>query len=352
MISIGTVAFEWRFFFIIIFQKIETIRNSFVFNTVPLKDVIKIVLNVFIYGEYTAGSIHTKVFLPICGIYFLYINFKYIIERQLLKIFQDYYNWIIFFIGFNSVVYGINKWQPFRDFVARFIPILYGFSFERTVWFNGFLWCLAVVLIVSRISNKSVITIVILCSFFPFILSGEVYNPIHSNLKLIEQDIFETTDNEFESWKEFYAEDLFEKIKLEIDYRKEWSVAFGFHPAVLNYNGISTLDGYHSFYPLDYKKDFRKLIKPEFDFDEYYRNYYDNWGGRAYVFSKDCDSNFPKDYLEKPTELHIDMKKFKEFGGKYIFSRVEISNLDTLGIQEMGVFKDKNTFFSVYVYSI
>ena len=65
------------------------------------------------------------------------------------------------------------------------------------------------------------------------------------------------------SYREFYSTKLFEKIKREIGYNGEWSVAFGMHPRVLQYNGISTLDGYSSYYPQAYKEQFRKLIAPD-----------------------------------------------------------------------------------------
>ena len=40
------------------------------------------------------------------------------------------------------------------------------------------------------------------------------------------------TNNEI-SYSEFYSENLFNKIKKAINYAGEWSIAYGFHPAVL-----------------------------------------------------------------------------------------------------------------------
>ena len=62
------------------------------------------------------------------------------------------------------------------------------------------------------------------------------------------------------SYGEFYSEELFAKAKEDIGYNGEWSAAYGFHPAILEYNGISTLDGYLGFYSQDYKDRFRKVI--------------------------------------------------------------------------------------------
>ena len=51
-------------------------------------------------------------------------------------------------------------------------------------------------------------------------------------------------------------------MKEDIGYEGEWSAAYGLHPAVLEYNGIATLDGYLGFYPQSYKEDFRRIIAP------------------------------------------------------------------------------------------
>ena len=50
------------------------------------------------------------------------------------------------------------------------------------------------------------------------------------------------------TYKEFYSQDLFELIKNDIEYNGEYSIAYGMHPAILEYNKIATLDGYFTNY--------------------------------------------------------------------------------------------------------
>lgn len=59
------------------------------------------------------------------------------------------------------------------------------------------------------------------------------------------------------SYREYFSTELFDKIKEEIGYEGEKAVAYGLDPGVLAYNGISTLDGVLSYYPLSYKEAFR-----------------------------------------------------------------------------------------------
>ncbi|MFR3251019.1 MAG: DUF6044 family protein [Eisenbergiella sp.] len=51
-----------------------------------------------------------------------------------------------------------------------------------------------------------------------------------------------------------------EEIKADINYDGEYAAGYGLNTAVLEYSGISTLDGYLGFYPQSYKEEFTRLI--------------------------------------------------------------------------------------------
>ena len=72
----------------------------------------------------------------------------------------------------------------------------------------------------------------------------------------------------------------------------ERSVAYGMNPAILEYNGISTLDGYLGFHSMEYHNQFRKIIEPAFPGNEWARQYYDEWGARAFIFSGSGESSY------------------------------------------------------------
>ena len=154
------------------------------------------------------------------------------------------------------------------------------------------------------------------------------------------------------SYNEFYSPELFEEIKRKTGYKGEWSVAYGMHPAILYCNKIATLDGYHPYYPQRYKDQFRKLIADELDTDEPNRMYYDKWGGRAYIFSKECSYNSLRTMETKSADLLIDPEVFIEMGGRYIFSRVAVNNYEALGLKHVGTFSGSqyNSPYNIYVY--
>ena len=154
------------------------------------------------------------------------------------------------------------------------------------------------------------------------------------------------------NFREFYSEDLFEVIKQDIGYEGEWSVAYGMHPAVLEYSGISTLDGYLGLYSQEYKEQFRKIIAPALDTSEEFKTYYDDWGARAYIFSGTGENTYgPMRNLNLHNNtLSINTEAFKELKGKYIFSRVDISNQESLGLHLKGTYT--NNVYTIYVYEV
>ena len=154
------------------------------------------------------------------------------------------------------------------------------------------------------------------------------------------------------SYEQFYAEDLFAKIKADIGYQGEWAAAYGFHPAVLEYNGIATLDGYLGFYSQRYKEAFREIIAPALERVEATRIYYDDWGARAYLYSGTDLSivSATKTVYATDDRIYIDGEAFRDLGGEYLFSRIKLSNAEEVGLSPVGEYTAEDGSMSVYVY--
>ena len=154
------------------------------------------------------------------------------------------------------------------------------------------------------------------------------------------------------NYREYYSEDLFDYIKEEIAYNGEWSAAYGLNPAILQYNGIATVDGYLGMYSQEYKDAFRKVIEPALKTAEGNRIYFDDWGARAYLFSG-ADENTYAPYRDlglSDNSLQIDTKAYKDIGGQYIFSRIELSNREELGLVLKGVYSHDLSPYTIYLY--
>ena len=82
----------------------------------------------------------------------------------------------------------------------------------------------------------------------------------------------------FEGYYNFHN---YKKIKEIV--KNERTISVGLDPMVAVIHEIYVLDGYHSIYPLHYKKKFRKIIEPELNLNSNYKKYFDDWGSRVYT---------------------------------------------------------------------
>lgn len=351
-LSFGYIITEWRLFYSMLFSTEPSIRTEFASSDVGLWKMLMNVLNGFVRGQYHAGDLHMYVVFPVCILYFIYLNVKYIREHKWNCIAKDKYNWIIFLLVLNSVIYGIDTLKGFRGVVATIISPLEGFQFGRALWLNPFLWYFSFMIVLYRLPWQKIKYVVLFCAFCVLCLYNETYNCLYQNIFPIAYEMIKGEEYPGLTYAEFYSEELFDKILEDLDYNGEWSIAYGMHPSVIEYNGISSIDGYSSVYPLEYKKQFRQLIAPELEIDGNNAEYFDTWGGRAYVFSNEVDDNSGRNMEITQSTLIIDKDVFREMGGKYVFSRVAITNTDELELDEIGVYTDESSPYKIYVYKM
>lgn len=355
VLAAGYVVCEYRLFGQMLFSDEVTIRSTMTNPSLTIPEVLQESLDAWRNGIFHADSVHGKVILPICLVYFVAQNLCYLFRKQWKRIFHDPFNFVMLFLVFNSVIYGLYDFEPLRSLVETLIPPLQGWQFNRTIFFNPFLWYCALFLILIRLYDSGIVTLwvanLIIClAVLVVILTPTRYNDLfatcYNHLRGIEIDEY--------NYEQFYATDLFEQIKEDIGYDGEWSVAYGMHPAVLEYNDIATLDGYLGFYSQQYKEDFRKIIAPALERVEASRIYYDDWGARVYLYSGTDESvvSSAKTIYVTDRTLYIDTEAFRALNGRYIFSRIEVSNAGELGLVQLGTYTAEDGSCTVYVYEV
>lgn len=367
VLGFGYVFFEYRLFYVMLFSGVETIRATMAEADLTAGEILAQSMDVWMHGMFHAESVHDKFILWICAGYFFYLNGKYIIRKNVKAVFCDIYNLFMFVLVFNSAIYGIYNWGAFRKLVELLLPPLKGFQFNRTVFFNPFLWYMAFFIILQRMYDYSskkdgrrivrygfrwTANLLALVSVAAILLTPSRYNDLYFTCKNKALEILKGKEIDEMNYKEFYSQDLFALIKEDIGYGGEWSAAYGFHPAVLEYNGIATLDGYLGFYPQQYKEDFRKIIAPALERMESSRIYYDDWGARAYLYSgtKNSVVSQSKSFTAEDEDIYMDVQAFKGLGGKYIFSRFELSNAETAGLSLIKAYGREGAPYAVYLY--
>ena len=160
-----------------------------------------------------------------------------------------------------------------------------------------------------------------------------------------------------DSWRKYYAEDLYAEIADAIgrDKSEYRVVSIGVNPAVALFNGFYTVDGYSTDYPLEYKHNFRKIIEDELAANDSIRGYFDNWGNRCFIYTSELGTGFDI-YRGENTEveIHINTSELKKMGGDYVFSAVKIVNADELGLVSISAepfIKDADSY-GIWVYEV
>lgn len=158
------------------------------------------------------------------------------------------------------------------------------------------------------------------------------------------------------SFQEFYAEKQFEEIKTYIGLpQNEYRVAsIGIHPAIAQFNGFYTLDTYNNFYPLTYKYQFREIIEKELEKNGTLQQYFDEWGGRCYLFLDELGKHymFKKTSKKKITKMELDMSVFYEMGGRFIFSALPIQNATENNLVLDKTFDSPESAWRIYLYRV
>jgi hypothetical protein len=253
-----------------------------------------------------------------------------------------------------SLIYGFERWTLFLPIKDK-LPFLHLFQ-VRTYWFSPLIWYVILALslaiigdsfaVFGRFPAQFVVVVLILIQATLILQSNvEIAVPVKALLgtKWVEEL----------SYAQFYSPDLFDEIADYINTPPDgYRVAsVGMHPAIALYNGFYTLDSYQNNYPLAYKQQFRGLIAQELDKSEAWRNYYDNWGNRAYLFSAELDNAMYTKYDDATIyDFSLDTALFKEMGGRYILSAVAIDNHDAIGLDYLRTFERDDSPWRIFLY--
>ena len=302
---------------------------------IPAKISILIVSLFFVllYNQQIMQHITGNKFtMPILIIVTLFLYFKNNLNRLffsivLLQIIFSYWYALWFYEGTGEL--------------GNYYSILKEFNFARIVLlqplFWGILTALTMIIVLQRLT------------FAPLLIAGVVLFEIYLSFTLRE---FSNPRKKL-SYHAYYAENLFQNIKHYIgrDPSTYRVGSLGIDPAVAIYNGMYTIDGYMTSYPLSYKKEFSKIIQPTLAHSVENRELFVNWGSKCYLFDGETSFvNYDKNKTIK--RLSLDMKAFHNLGGEYLISSHQIKEVKSNNLVFEKKFTDKETFWNIYLYRI
>ncbi|WP_018663920.1 DUF6044 family protein [Heyndrickxia acidiproducens] len=331
------LAIEYRLVYSLVFSDMPTSRNDFVSSRLGFWHTMRLALWNYAFGHTHDMTVHTLVILPLSFIvmWYIYKSGAWHKEKRFVQLFilnAVLSLWYAFW--FHKV------WEPLKEAFSLFNTFNFArFHFLRpfiiyTMFAAGalFLWQRSLKW-KKFVKVCLVLQILVLFAFNPEIYYRAAGKP---------------------SFNQFYAVQQFNEIGRYIGKPKDsYRVAsIGIHPSIAQYNGFYTLDTYNNYYPLSYKRQFRKIIAKELDKSPKLKRYFDEWGNRCYIFVSSLGKNyeFKKDSHVKIRHLQISTKAFKKMGGRYIFSAVPILNAEQEHLKLLKVFRHQQSAWDIYLY--
>jgi len=333
------LAIEYRLVYSLLFPDEPTSRNEFFSSVLGFRRTIRLVFKNYIIGHTHVLALHTLVILPLSFIVLIMIRgeMKSRYEKKFMFLFV-----LNILLSVWYAFWFFKGWEPLKE---QF-QLLNTFNFAR-----------------FHFLRPMVIYLMFATGCYLLWQKGK-FSQSFVKLCLLVQMIVVITYNEeivyrvygSPTFKQFYAEKQFKKIeeyigKPKADYRV---ASIGLHPAISQFNGFYTIDTYNNFYPLKYKHQFRNIIATELDKNPKLERYFDQWGGRCYIFVAELGKkyDYEKDSNKEVKNLQLNTKVFKNMGGKYIFSAVPIKNAIQNGMKLMKTFDDQQSAWKIYLYEV
>jgi hypothetical protein len=326
---------EYRLVNSFLFSTEPNSRDEYFHATLPLWRVIRLTLKNYVLGHTHVMTVHGLFILPAMFIALYFVYYKRIWKQEKL---------FVFLFGLNFL---LSLWYAFW-FYKGWLPLTKKFHFMDTFNFARYHFLRPMVIYAGFALSLKILS-----------LQGRSWANTAKWFAIAQILLLCLFNDEIIYHKkptvgEFYAEELFTEIKEHIgDEQKNYRVAsIGIHPAVSQYNGFYTLDTYNNFYPLSYKHQFRKIIDAELAKNKTIRKYFDQWGGRCYIYTAQLGKKYmiKKDSKRKLKNLKLNTTVFKEMGGKYILSALPIANSERIQLKLDKVFESKNSAWKIYLY--
>ncbi|MFP5112645.1 DUF6044 family protein [Bacillaceae bacterium C204] len=331
---------EYRLVYSLVFPEAPTSRNEFVSSTLGFWHTIRLFIKNYFLGHTHVLTLHTLVIVPLS-----FIVVVMIWKKEMRGIIEKRYLYLFIFNIILSIWYAFwfyQGWQPLKDRIS----LLNTFNFARFHFLRPLVIYLMFAVGAFLLWGKSgkwrlfVKICLIVQLLVLFAANDEIVYRVEGK----------------PSVKQFYATTQFKEIEQYIGKpQSSYRVAsIGIHPAIAQYNGFYTLDTYNNFYPLTYKHQFRKIIATELAKSPTLKKYFDQWGGRCYIFVAELGKKyeFKKDSKVKIHHLQLNTSVFKQMGGQFILSAVPITNAEANSLELKKTFDQKDSAWRIYLYHV
>jgi hypothetical protein len=312
---------------------------------VSLEVCLKIFARYFLLGNVdVALSLHTFVLLPfVCVVYVVHVFRKRILPTGLTGTLA-----IIVLICFYI---SILNWGPIVG-LRNSSDVLRMFSLERFHIFLQLLWHIAaaqaLMLVIPAYQNRILIVVAAMQLAVCFAYQPTYYERFVKKLVTIVPYHYIFT------YEDYYAERMFDNVKAAIGKpANTYRVAsIGIPPAVAQYNGLRTIDGYSSNYPLSYKHKFRGIIATELEKNGNNRGFFDFWGSQCLIVYDQglpyFETHMTRGKAARERSIKLSHEALRSLHCDYILSAENISDPEKSGLRKLAIFSSAIWHISLY----
>lgn len=325
---------DYRLVYSFLFDGEPNSRDEYFHARLSFWHSVRLTFKNFLLGHTHVMTVHTLVILPVifAALFLIWKHRKWGKERI-----------FVFLFVLNFI---LSAWYAFW-FYKGWLPLTEKFHFLDTFNFARYHFLRPLVLyLLFAIGMKILWDEKILRKAVPWLVAAQIILLLFTNEEIVHR--------KKPSVREFYAEEQFHEIKNHIGKpQNSYRIAsIGLHPAIAQFNGFYTLDTYNNFYPLSYKYQFRKIIEKELVKNKRIRIYFDEWGGRCYLFTDVLGKHylFKKTSKRRIENIDLNLEPFKQMGGQFIFSSVPIDNALKNNLKLDKVFTSKESAWKIYLY--
>jgi len=306
---------------------------------------LKIFARYFLLGNVdVALSLHTFVILPfVCLAYAMHIFRKRELPHGLTATLT-----IIVLICFYIAMLNLGPVVEFRNNS----DVLRMFSLERFHIFLQLLWHIAaaqaVLLIVPRYQNRMLLVVAAMQLAVCF-----AYQPTYYE-RFVKRFIAIVPYHYIFTYEDYYAERMFDHIKAAIGKPQDTyrMASIGIPPAVSQYNGIRTIDGYSSNYPISYKRQFRNIIAGELEKNSNNKGFFDYWGSQCIIVYDQglpyFETHVTRGMAPPGRAITLSPDALRKLRCDYILSAENIRNPEKSGLRKLAIFSSAIWHVSLY----
>jgi len=309
----------------------------------------------FINGQYHAPSLLFPIILVTIGIVFGIVVFRRLTKSAVAEYEERAKIVLIIVIACAVISLWYGLWYSvFWESLKLQFTVLRIFQFSRVHQIQPLLWYIAFAISLRtingnfRIRGRTIGALVVVA-----LLVMQVAFVYQSNWVAVSSD---KSGHDPITYRQFYAADQFSQIRDDIGLPQESYrvINVGLHPAIAQFNGFHTLDGYFNNYPLEYKHRFRNIIGYELEKSDELRDYFDGWGSRCYIFAEELSPSvlYTKDKNVTIHNLQLNITALHEMNCTFVLSSVNIANHVDSGLQLVDVYEQADSVWRIFLYEV